>query len=259
MELTLNEQGQLVDADGDLVEIEGEAPSVVGVKRQEDVDAAFQREQRKHKDKLDELTEQIEALEAQAGRTEEVQRLLDDMKAEQSELQQKLAAAERDAEKKVATQMGDLTKRIQELEENLDDERAGRVRDQVGTAILTAAKDRFNDPGTDLFPHFLEAHRREPKRDPDTGEEIKGEFVDAFRLTFKGEDDKEVSEYLPLDKALDVWADQHTHHVRPSDRGGSGGGQYVNTANLKRSQMSAADKAAFVDRHGREAFQALPQ
>jgi hypothetical protein len=255
----MNEKGQLVDESGKIVELNGEPIEVTGAKRQEEVDEAFSREQRKHKEKLGEVTEKIKALEAQAGRTEQVQKLLDDMKAEKADLEQRLTNADQRAKDEVSTQMASITKRAEKAELALEEERKGRLRDQVATTILSKAGDQFNDPATDLVPNFLSVHKREPRRDPNTGKDIEGEFVDTFQVPIKNEKGEEVREYLPIDKALEAWAAGHPHHVRGSGPGGSGGGNYVNTSNMKRSEMSAADKASFVGKHGFDAYKGLPE
>lgn len=257
-ELRINEQNQLVDADGNLVNVDGEPVTVLGAKRQEDVDAAFQREKAKSQDKIRTLNDRIKSLETQTSRTAEVEALLDALRSEKTDLEKKLQDAEAAAESKVAAQLKAARDGHEKLKSELEAERAARVRDQVSTAILSAAKDRFTDPGIDVLPHLLSVHFREPRKD-ERGNTVDGEFQDFFKVSYTNEQGEMVTENLPADKALDVWAAEHPHHVKPSNRGGSGGGHYgFLPSNLKRSTMTVEDKVAFIGKHGQEAYQSLP-
>ena len=257
-ELMLNENGELVGEDGKPFVVEGEPIKVSNAKRQEDVDRAFQAEKAKHKERLDQLNQRIRVMEEQTSRTDGVQKLLDEAKREKAEMEAKLADAEKAAESKVSQQLTTYKTKAQELEAALEQERTARVQDQVRTLLLGTAKDQFNDPLIDVVPHLLPLHRREAEKGPD-GKDT-GKFLDTFRVTYKGEDGKEITEDMPADKALEVWGQAHLHHLRAASHGGSGGGNYTpaNT-NQKRSDMSTAEKTAFVGKHGVNAFQALPE
>ncbi len=217
MEYSLNEQGQLVDADGNVVEIGGEHVSVKGVVTQSAMEAAITK-------RLNQQKERIKTLESQATKTPELERLLEQERAEKSRIESELADAKRDAEQKVASQVAAATKKAEKLALELETEKAARVRDQVSTLILGAAKDQFNDPAIDVVPHLLNAHKREPKLE--NGKPVDGQFVDVFSLTYKNDAGETVTESVPVDKALEIWAGAHPHHVRASNSGGSGGGSY---------------------------------
>lgn len=258
MELTLDEHGNLVGEDGKVFQVDGEPIKVANAKRQDDVDRAFATEKARHREKVEQLNGQIRALETQASKSAEVQAMLDTLKGEKADLEGKLRDAEKQASERVASQLQNAQRKAAELEERLQAEMAARVRDQVTNALLAAAKDQFNEPAIDVVPHLLGTHKREPKKDAD-GKDT-GEFVDLFKLTHKGDDGKEITDLYPAEKALEIWASQHPHHVRASNQGGSGGGHYGPASqNAKRSEMSAGQKAAFVGKHGLAAFQALPE
>jgi hypothetical protein len=256
-ELMLDKNGELVGEDGKPFVVEGEPIKVSNAKRQEDVDFAFQAEKTKHKEMLDRLNQRIRAMEEQTSRTDGVQKLLDEAKREKTEMEARLADAEKAAESKVSQQLTTFKTKAQELEAALEQERTARVQDQVRTLLLGTAKDQFNDPVIDVVPHLLPLHRREAEKGPD-GKDT-GRFIDTFRLAYKGEDGKEITEDLPADKALEVWGQLHPHHLRAANRGGSGGGNYgPPNQNQKRSEMSVTDKVKFIQRHGQEAFEGLP-
>jgi flagellar biosynthesis GTPase FlhF len=259
---TIGENGVLMDPDGNPVEINGEAATV-------DTDALVQERLARQKKKLEgeaaKLKEQLEALQAQADRTPQLERLLEETRAKHSEtekamheLEQKAQEAEQAAAEKVANQLREARQQSEQMKAALEQERASRVRDQVTNAVLAKAGDVFNAPALDVVPHLLQVHKREPVLD-DEGKPIEGKFQDLFELEFE-KDGNAVREHLPVDKALEVWAAQHPHHVRASGTGGSGGGNYIAAAgNVKRSQMSAEEKSAFIEKHGAEAFKKLPQ
>mgnify|MGYP001242797285 CR=1 FL=1 len=249
MEYTLNDDGQLVDQDGKAVLIGEEPVTLKGVRTQAQVDQVI-------KERLSRQTERIKTLEAQANRTPELETLLESLKAEKTDLESQMAEVRETAKAEAQAQLAKLQKETQSWRERFEAEAKARVRDQVSTQILAAAADRFNDPGTDVVPHLLGVHKREAKKD-DSGKPT-DEFLDFFKLRYKTEKGEEVEEFMSLDKALDVWAAAHPHHVRSSDRGGAGGGNYTGHGNLKRSEMSVADKVAFIGKYGDEAYRSLP-
>lgn len=258
---SIGENGAILDAEGKALEIEGEAVTV-------DTDSFVQERLARQKKKLEgdaaKLKEQMEALQAQADRTPQLERLLEELRSQHSqtesamhELEQKAQEAEKAASEKVANQLREAKTQAEQTKAALDAERKARVRDQVTNAILAKAGDAFNSPAIDVVPHLLGVHKREPELDGE-GKPIDGRFQDLFELEFE-KDGKPVREHVPIDKALEIWASKYPHHVRPSGQGGSGGGKYAPvTANLKRSQMSAKQISEFVRKHGREAFERLP-
>lgn len=253
----INDEGKLLGDDGKLLLIEGKEVTITGAKSQSEIDHAFQVEKAKHKGLQDTLTERIKTLESQAEKSEETKRLLAELREEKTGLDAKLLDAERNAESKVATQLTRATEGQKLAETALAEERTGRLRDQVSNIVLGAAMGKFNDPATDVVPHLLGFHARESVKDSEGKDTEK--VLDTFKMTFENEKGEKVTENLDIGRALEVWGLQHPHHVKASNVSGSGGGTFVNTANLKRSEMTAAEKAAFVGKNGTDAFKALPE
>lgn len=251
-DLKINDEGVLVDADGKPVEINGEAVKVTNAKTQEQLEKTL-------KERLARQQDRIKTLEEQANKTPELEKLLKEAQSEKAEIEAQLKDAKDAAQREVEQTVAKLTKQATETAAALEAERQARVRDQVTAAILGISKDTFINPANDVVPKLIGAHKREPAKDKD-GKTIEGQYVDLFKATFKDEKGNEVTEHVPLDKAIELFANDpaNAHYVRGARTGGSGGGKYVNTTNLKRSEMSAAQKAEFVDKHGLEAFQGLP-
>ncbi len=253
-ELTLNEEGQLVDGDGNVFTVDDEPLQVKGALSQKQADQAIQQRLARQK-------ETIKQLEEQANQTPELQKTLEALKAEKAELEEQAQSAQQRAQEEAANQIQAANTRAQELEAELKQERTGRVQDQVKNQILSSAGDRWINPAQDLVPKLLQTHQREPKTGPD-GQPVPNEYVDLFRVSYpKGEDGEEVTEALPLDKALEAVASRpdFKHYMRPSQQGGSGGGGGYGQPQKKRSQMNTDEKAAYVSKHGKDAYLALPE
>lgn len=252
-ELNMDDEGYLVDAEGKRFEVEGEPVKVGNAKTTSQVENAI-------KERLARQNDKIKALEAQANRTPELEKLLNDLKEEKTSLEEQLSNAKKQAQDEVASQINKLTSKAKELEAKLAEESSGRIRDQVTTAILAKAGDRFINPAEDVVPKLLSVHKREPAKD-DQGKTVDGKFVDVFTVRYKNDKGEEVEEALPVDKALDVMASksEYAHYVRGTSHGGSGGGTYVNVQNLKRSTMSVSQKTEFISKHGEDAFKKLPE
>jgi len=252
-ELKMDEEGYLLDAEGNRLKIDDEEVKVGNAQTKSQVENTI-------RERLSRQNDKIKALEAQANRTPELEKLLNELKEEKASLEEQLGNAKKAAQDEVASQIDKLSKRAKELEEQLGQETKGRVRDQVTTAILAKAGDRFINPALDVVPKLLSVHKREPAKN-DEGKTIDGQFVDVFTLKYKNDKGEEIEEALPVDKALDVMASlpDYAHYVRGSGRGGSGGGTYVNTQNLKRSEMSVSQKTEFIGKHGEDAFKNLPE
>lgn len=249
MGYSLNEEGVLVDDSGAPVQVGDEPIRLEGYQSKEQVSRVIQ-------ERLARQTDRIKQLESQANRTPELESMLDSMRAEKAELERQIGQVKEQAQAEAQAQLTKLRKDADEYRQRYETEAQARVRDQVTNTILATAKDQFNDPAIDVVPHLLQAHKREEKKGPDGS--ATGEFLDYFKLRFKNEKGEDVEDFLPVDRALEVWAQQHPHHVRASNRGGSGPGSYVHTGNIKRSEMSPSQKADFVGKHGIEAFQSLP-
>jgi hypothetical protein len=252
-ELKMTSSGVLVDGEGKPVVVGDKPIKITNARTQEQVDLAVQK-------RLERQTDRIKALEAQANRTPELEKLLQEMRAEKEKIEADLLTARESAQEEVAQQISQLSKRSQDLERELETERVARIHDQVSNQIIAKASDRFINPMVDLVPKLLTVHKREPAKDSD-GKTIRGQHVDLFKVPYADEKGNVVEDYVPLDKALDAIASrqEYQHYLRPTAQGGSGGGNYLNVTNMKRSQMTAEDKAKFVGKHGVEAYQKLPE
>lgn len=251
--LKLDKEGYLLDDDGKRVQINGEDVQVADAMNQERVNEVI-------KERLARETKRIETLEKQANRTPELERMIEEAKAEKAKLEEAAQAAQSNAEKQVAAQMEKARKEAAEYKTALDAERQARVRDQVTTAILSKAGGSWLNPAKDIVPDLLQAHKREPVLGAD-GKPLAGQFKDLFALTFKNEKGEEVSETVPVERALEILAsrDDYKHYLKATGRPGSGGGQFNGaTGGMKRSQMTDDQKAAFIGEHGADAFKALP-
>jgi hypothetical protein len=213
--------GNLLGEDGQPLLVNDEPvklADIEGVKTQKDIDTTVE-------ERLARQKKRIETLEAQANKTPELERMLDELKAEKSRLEAEMAEAKQAAKDEAAAQVQRVTTERDRLKQELEAERQARVRDQVSNAILAECKDAFNDPATDVVPHLLAAHKREPKKD-ENGKDVPGEYLDFFKLRVKNDKGEEKEELVPLAKALEIWGAAHPHHLRPSGASGSGGGQY---------------------------------
>ena len=255
-EYTVNDDGQLVDADGNVVMLNDEEVTLTGVQNQEQVNKVVQDRLARQKRELD---ERIKTLETQANKTPELESMLEDLRAEKDLAEAELAKAKEKAEHEVAEQLADAKKRALTAEDVLKIERKGRIQDQIKGLILSNAGDLFINPAADIVPKLLHLHKRELAKDAQ-GNTIEGEFVDLFKVAFENDQGEEVRDYLPVDAALEVLAskEENQHYVRATNSGGAGGGQYTDVSNQKRSEMTDDQKSEFVEKHGLETFQALP-
>ncbi|MDX9975328.1 MAG: hypothetical protein RBU21_20240 [FCB group bacterium] len=249
-------EGNLVDAEGNPVVVEGEPVKVAdidGVVSQETMDTKIEQ-------RLARQTNRIKALEAQANRTPEVERMLENLSAEKAEYEAQAARALARVNADAGAEVQRVQAELEDSRKTLDAERAARAEDKVKWAILTAAGDRFINPAVDVVPHMMAAHKREEAVGPDG--KGTGEFHDLFKVRVKkdGSDDEYEDKYLPADKAVTCWLETHPHYAKSSGLSGSGGGSFREVAgNPRRSQMTDEQKADFVSKHGREAFQKLPE
>lgn len=263
MDVTLNDKGQLVDADGQVVSIDGEPLTVKNARTQDQIDDVVKERLGREKRKIDDLQKQIETLRAQAEKTPALEEMIRNLEASKRQSEEAVAAADAKAREEVSRQLQTLQRKAADLEEALSTERTGRIRDQVRGVLLAHARDRFIDPDADVVPKLMAAHKREPAIGED-GKPIDGQTRDLFQVPIvegDGKDAKERLEWLPADKALDAFAanPKFRHYVRATNAGGSGGSTALSAshASLRRSQMSEAEKAEFAGKHGVDAFKAL--
>lgn len=247
----LNDEGQLVLESGEPFEIDGETVEIEGAytKAQvtETVEARLARERKDH-----------EKLKAAAEQMPELQKLADDSAKRVNELEAELEQTKASAAQETAAQLAKARQETERYKSEAEQRANELVRFQVESLILGRAGTDFNEPSVDVVPHLLQVHKREPVK----GEDGKptGEFKDFFKLRHKNDKGEEVEEFLPVEKALEVWATAHPHHLKPSGSSGSGGGQYTtNPGNKPRSKMSLSEKTEYVKKFGRERFEALPE
>lgn len=246
----LNDEGQLVLESGEPFEIDGETVEIEGAytKAQvtETVEARLARERKDH-----------EKLKAAAEQMPELQKLADDSAKRVKELEAELEQTKASAAQETAAQLAKARQETERYKSEAEQRANELVRFQVETLILGKAGKDFNEPSVDVVPHLLQVHKREPVK----GEDGKptDEFKDFFKLRHKNEQGEEVDEFLPVEKALEVWAAAHPHHLKPSGSSGSGGGNYNNpNPNMKRSSMSASQRNEYISKFGLEGYQALP-
>lgn len=251
MKLKFNDEGKVVTEAGDPFEIDGEEVTIEGAytKAQvtETVEARLVRERKDH-----------EKLKAAAEQMPELQKLADASANRVKELEAELEQTKSSAAQETAAQLAKARQETERYKAEAQNSANALVRFQVESLILGKAGSSFNEPSVDVVPHLLQVHKREPIK----GEDGKptGEFKDFFKLRFKNDKGEEVDEYLPVDKALEVWASQHPHHLKASGGSGSGGGNYnINPNGMKRSEMTVSQKTQYVSKHGQEAFQKLPE
>jgi hypothetical protein len=253
MELQINAEGQLVDGEGKPVKIGEEEVTVANAISKDKANQAIQ-------DRLARQKEKITTLEAQAVKTPELERMILELKAEKSQMEENLSKAQSDAESKVANQLKTALTRAEQAEADLKAEREAHVRTHVTNSILGNVGDRFINPSDDIVPRLLAAHKREPVLGADG--KPTGQFSDTFEVEVPGDKEGETKrEFLPVDKALEAMAanPKMQHYVRSSQTGGPGAGSFGNTRVTKRSDLtSVKDKVDFIEKHGRPAFEALP-
>jgi hypothetical protein len=262
MDFRIGQGGTLIGEDGKPFVVDGKE---IKVDIEDQIKDRLERQRAQLTKELSAKDDQIRALKAQTARTPELELMLVDLQSQKRELEQqaqetatKLSEAERSAEQRVASQLGQFKTEAERYKQELESERQARLREQITNVIHGAAKDKFNDVATDVVPHLLQAHKREPELGPD-GKPVDGKFKDLFEIRFKKEDGSDASELMPVDKALDIWGQMHPHHVRATGGSGSGGGNYIPGASgMKRSQMNPKDKSDFIDKHGKAAYGKLP-
>ncbi len=252
-EYKLGADGQLVDEEGHPVLIGEEPILVMNARTQEQVDQEIG-------EHVGKLNDRIKALEAQANKAPELEKLLEDLKIERDKAQQDLRKAREQAEQEVASQLSTLKKQTEDLGRALGEERQLRVRDQVTSLILSAAGDRFINPAKDVVPDLLRVHRREPVKGED-GRPVEGQFIDLFRIEYRSEKGETVNETAPVSRAIELLAgrEDYQHYIKGATAGGSGGGQYASGYSATRlaDLHTDAEKAAFVEKHGIQAFKDL--
>lgn len=252
----LSDDGTLLQ-DGEPVRLQGQPVKLDGYLSKEKVNSVVsERLAREQKS----LNDQIKALEAQATRTPELERMLEESKRQLAELEKQATQAKQTAEAEVASRLARAEKRAKELEDALSAEKAARVREQVSTKILAAAKDRWIDPSSDLVPKLMATHKRETQKGQDGAPDS---YEDLFEITRKDEKGNVLKEYLPLADAVAALESREDfqHYLKASARegGGAQGSRSFNPHAYKRSEMTPDAKAAFVAKHGVEAYQSLPE
>lgn len=249
--LKLNDDGILVGEDGQPFQINGETVEVEGAMSQTKAERTIQ-------ERLARQNARIKELEKAAEQTPSLQKTLDELRAERTELEQQLAQAKEAAQAEVAGQIKAAQERAATLEQSLQQERAARVREQVTSSLLGAAGNEFLNPAADVVPRLLGAHKREPVKGPD-GKET-GEYLDLFKVTVKDDKGNPVERFVPAKDALEAFKQEpsNQHYLAAGNRGGSGGSDGANFANLDRAKMSVPEKAAFIKAHGSEAYDRLP-
>lgn len=246
----LNDEGQLVNDEGEVFELEGEAVTVEGAKTQADIDKTVNDRLARERQKFDELKKAAETV-------PNLQKMVDESAAKIRELETEAEQIKTLAEQESSAQINKHRQEAEKYKARAEQSDRELLRFQVKTDILSAAGSRFNDPATDLVPHLTDAHKREPVKGDDG--KPTGEFKDFYKVRFKNEQDEEVEDFLPLSKALDAWEQMHPHHVKASGASGSGGGQYGQpNTNVKRSEMNVTQRTDYIEKHGPEAYQALP-
>jgi hypothetical protein len=213
MKYGMNNKGELLNENGEVVKIDDEPVIIRDAVTQETLNNTLA----KQKDTLRTLKEA-------AAKAPELEEMVKQLTADKEKTEAELARAQDAAQEKVATQINGLTKKAETLEQKLKEEQQARLLDQVENLILASASESFINPKTDVVPHLLRAHKREPR--VENGKQVEGQFVDTFQLSYKDDKGVDVTEYLPLDKALEVWGKTHSHHMKPINISGSGGGKY---------------------------------
>jgi len=127
-------------------------------------------------------------------------------------------------------------------------ERAADTLDRLKaeTEITRVAGGRFHNTKLDVVTPFLDRRKSVDVIGHDG--KPTGETEHRFDPTGDGE-------FLPIDEALDTWAERHPHHVKPQPTDPEA--RRTPTAPPRRSEMTIAQKVAYVNEHGREAYQKL--
>lgn len=119
-----------------------------------------------------------------------------------------------------------------------------RLRAESG--IIRAAGDRFHNTKLDVVTPFLE--RRKSVDVTDRNGKPTGEVEYHYDATGDGE-------FLPIDKALDVWAESHPHHVKAETTNTEARTEPMTPP--RRGEMTIAQKCDYINKHGGEAFRKL--
>ncbi|NQU44868.1 hypothetical protein HQ520_16380 [bacterium] len=253
MELQINAEGQLLDGEGNLVKIGEEEATVTNAVTKDKMNATIQ-------ERLARQTDKIKTLEAQAIKTPDLERLLTELRAEKTQMEESLSHAQAEAEGKVATQLKTTMTRAEQAEANLKVERESHVRTQLTNAILGTVGDKFINPAEDIVPRLLSVHKREPV----LGEDGKptGKHNDLFEVDVAADENGQIKrEFVPVDKAVEFMAanPKFAHYVRSRNTGGPGSSAFSGIRATKRSELlTPKDKSEFITKHGLDAFKALP-
>ncbi len=262
MEYTLAEDGTLVDAQGKPMMVEGQPIKVAGAHTQKHLDKVVGERLAREEAKV---TQRIADLEKQAGRTPELEKMLEEEKERQRSLRTELSKAKETASQEVSGQITSLKTQLDGLTSQLTQANRDRVTDQVSFAIIQKAGDRFVNVVGDVVPRLMGVHKREQVLGSDG--KPSGEFLDTFRMKTVTEDGKggtvEKTEFVPLERALELFAADpgNRHYVTGAKTGGSGGGGTFSEAlmNTKRSTMSPEEQAEFIQRYGKDKYLKLPE
>lgn len=251
MELLIDKEGKLVDKEGNPF-MAGEEPIIVtNAKTQEAIDKVISERLARQKDRL-------ATLESIATKTPELERMILDLRTEKEKMETELKNAKQSAEESVASTIKALNEKLNLTSSSLENERRAHLRTELTNLILSKSGDVFINATADVVPRLLSVHKREPVLDA-SGKPIQGKYQDLFEVPTVSEDGEKL-EFLPVDKALAALAShpQYQHYVRGAKVGGSGGANYTNTANLRRSAMSDKEKADFIGKHGHTEYMKLP-
>lgn len=250
MEYRIDKEGNVINDKGEKVVIDGNPITVVDV--QTTIDSAVKERLARQEKKLD---DQIKSLEEQAGKTAEVQKLLNEMKSEKEALEKQLKEASEKAHKEIARQLNDLTKRASAAESELEETRKKQINTEVTYNILSTVGNSFINPLRDVVPFLISVHKREPVIDETTGKPVPNQFVDLFEMTVKKQDGKEEKVFLPLDKAVKVFSEDpnNKHYLRGFEYRGTGkpgGVQYVAPSFIGSGSSSEVKKSVDKIRSG---------
>jgi hypothetical protein len=218
--------GKVVDADGKPFKAGEDELEVEGVVQQTDLERIIGERVGREKKKIAEQDEKIRALEAQQNRTPELERMLEQARADKAAAETKAQTALQEAGAQVQEQLAKANKTATEAQEALETERQARLREQITNRILGACGDRFINPAEDIVPRALQSHKREIEMGADG--KPTGKVLDLILFRRKNEKGESVEEYLPIDKYLDSVQGEksYAHYLRPSGAGGPGNGKY---------------------------------
>jgi type I site-specific restriction endonuclease len=229
MKYKVNEEGFLIDEKGEVIKIGDEPVQADGFIGQTDVDNVVQERLAREKKKNEEL---IKNLEAQANRTPELQKMLDEHKKNLAEVEKKLSEAEKTAQEQVSAQMHKLKEEREQALTEANSAKATLMTERLTNTIVANSinpktqKPFFVNTSADVVPKLLATHKRETARD-ENGNPIEGKFVDLFEVnvtkkTIDGEVTKR--EYLPVDLAVKAFAadPMNSHYLHGNAAGGPG-------------------------------------